>query len=119
MKRTPLRPISAKKANRDRDAFNHMLEVKQLPCMICGAPPPSEAHHSISGRYGGRKRSDWWVTPMCSVCHRTGPHAIHNGKRSWEERHGPDYGFLPRVYGMLGKEMPEEIKEMIDAMATD
>ena len=119
-----MRRVSEKKAAKRTDAdaqsaFQHMIEVKGLPCIICETPPPSEAHHAISGRYGGRKRNDWWTLPMCGFCHRTGPNAIHNGKRSWEEKHGPDYGFLPRVYASLGREMPREIKEMIDGMATD
>lgn len=124
MKRTPLRrksgikPKSAKKAQRQTsEALAHMAAVKTLPCVICGVTP-TEAHHCISHRYGSAKRGDEWTIPMCSSCHRTSPYAIHNGKRSWEEQHGPDYCFLPRVYAMLGKEMPEEIKEMIDGMAT-
>lgn len=122
MKRTPLRrksdikPKSAKKALRQTsEALAHMAAVKQLPCVITGRMG-CDAHHCQSGRYGSARRSDYAVIPLHPTAHRQeyGEGAYHYSKRAWEEKHGPDYGFLPRVYAMLGKEMPSEIKEMID-----
>lgn len=127
MKRTPLRrksgikPKSAKKAKRQTPgALSHMAAVKTLPCVITGLMGV-DAHHCQSGRYGSARRSDYAVIPLHPSAHRQeyGPGAYHYSKREWEAQHGPDYCFLPRVYAMLGKEMPEEIKEMIDGMATD
>lgn len=80
-----------------------MRRVKGLPCVICGAPPPSEAHHCISGRYGSRKVSDFDTIPLCPADHRTGPEAIHQNKRAWEERNGPDHSYLAVVREALSK----------------
>jgi len=101
-RRTPIRKVSPKrKAYRSSDegqaALKHMRRVKMLPCIVCGKPGPNDAHHCISGRYGTRKASDFETVPMCRSCHLDGPNAIHRNKREWEERHGPDYGFLDMV----------------------
>ncbi len=88
-----------KRANRD-----WMDRVKQLPCVICGSPPPNEAHHCIHGRYGTKRASDRDTIPLCETCHRY-PHegAIHSGKKTWAERHGHDYEYLPQVAAQLGE----------------
>ena len=112
MKRTPLRrktPLRARSSKRaayaasdeGKAARAHMLAVKALPCVICGAQGPNDAHHVQSGRYGTRKASDWEVIPLCRKDHTEGPQAYHRDKRAWEARHGPDHGFLPLVAEML------------------
>lgn len=84
-----------------RAGKKHIERVKQLPCVICLAPPPSDAHHVIHDRFSFRKASDMDVIPLCKVCHQDGPEAIHNGKATWREKHGPDYGFIPVVRAWL------------------
>ena len=80
-----------------------MARVKQLPCIICGAPPPSDAHHVIHGRYGTRRAPDKSTIPLCKAHHQDGPEAIHNGKETWAAKHGFDYEYLPKVAAMLGE----------------
>lgn len=112
LKRTPLkrtsklRKVSAKRSfyrasKEGQDALEYMLRVKGLPCVVCGAAPPSDAHHVIHDRFGSRKSSDWDVIPLCKAHHQDGPEAIHNGKQTWREKHGPDHGFLPLVKELL------------------
>lgn len=107
--KTRINPVSAKRrkhrASREgQEATAYMLAVKRLPCCICGAPPPSEAHHCISGRYSARKSSDWHTIPLCAKHHRIGPDAIHEGKASWEARHGPDTDYIEQTQiAILGK----------------
>ena len=79
----------------------HIARVKQLPCVICHKPGPSDAHHCIVGRYGTTKASDFDTISLCKSCHQHGPKAIHNNKRAWVERNGPDYDYLPIVEKML------------------
>ena len=79
-----------------------MRRVKALPCVICGSTPPSDAHHCIHDRYGSRKASDFDVIPLCKAHHQDGPEAIHNGKQTWRDKHGPDHAFLPLVKRLLG-----------------
>jgi 5-methylcytosine-specific restriction endonuclease McrA len=86
-----------------RDAMAYMAVVKSLPCAVCGAPAPSDAHHVIHDRFGTRKTSDFDVIPLCRKCHLEGPEAIHNGKQIWREKHGPDHGYLPKVRLMVAE----------------
>lgn len=121
MKRTPLKrgkPLRAKtrmkqrsdkrKAYRASDegkaATAYLQAVKGLHCAVCGAPPPSDAHHVICDRFGARKSSDWDAIPLCKKHHQDGPEAIHNGKASWVALHGPDWGYIDQTQtAILGK----------------
>lgn len=80
----------------------HLERIKSLPCVICGAAPPSDAHHVISGRFGSAKASDFDTIPLCKAHHQNGPEAIHQNKAAWEAAHGPDTDYLPVVARMLG-----------------
>ncbi len=82
-------------------ARRHMRRVKELPCVICLRPGPSDAHHVFCGRYGTRKASDFEVIPLCRLCHLDGELAIHRGKASWIERNGPDTAYLLIVQEQL------------------
>ena len=100
--KTRMKPLSAKKrahkaAEKAAGAWDHMARVKMLPCVACGCAPPSEAHHVTGDKL---PRSDWRVIPLCYECHR-GPQGYHAAKRSWVERHGPDYSYLDRVKELL------------------
>lgn len=98
-RRKKVRKVSAKKSaytasTEGQRAREYIAAVKTLPCCICGKAGPSDAHHTICGRYGSRKTSDFDTVPLCKICHQTGPNAIHNGKRSWVERNGPDTDYI-------------------------
>lgn len=53
--------------------------VRAEPCMGCGAPPPSDAHHCAHPsadrritRHGtGQKHSDQFAVPLCRICHES------------------------------------------------
>jgi len=82
----------------------HLQAVKRLPCFACGAPGPSDAHHCFhdrATRYGGRKAPHRETIPLCKNCHQDGPRAIHREKRSWRERHGPDWSHVPTVLATI------------------
>ena len=78
----------------------HMERVASLGCVICGCWPV-EVHHIICGRYSQKKPPDTETIPLCIPHHRIGPEAIHNGKRSWVEKYGPDTDYLPVVEKLL------------------
>lgn len=103
----PMRPPFEKPekltAAEKRAGKDWMKRVKQLPCVICGAPAPSDAHHVIHGRYGHRRAPDKQTIPLCKAHHQDGPEAIHNGKETWAEKHGFDYEYLPQVAAQLGE----------------
>jgi hypothetical protein len=87
-----------KAAERATGGTEHMLAVKGLPCICCGHPPPSEAHHVKDEG----KRSNFRVIPLCQPCH-TGPNGYHKAKKQWRARYGRDCDLLPRVDALLMK----------------
>ena len=106
----PMRKVSAKRAayrasDEGQEALAYMGKVKALPCCVCGAPPPSIAHHCIHGRYGTRKASDFDVIPLCSAHHDyPQPDAIHSGKENWACKYGPDYTYIEQTRRLVEQE---------------
>lgn len=98
-RRTPIAPRSKKRAERyntpeGQEALAYMKAVKDLPCCICDAPPPSDAHHVIHDRNSAARSSDFDVIPLCKAHHQHGPVAIHNAKRAWRAAFGPDHSYI-------------------------
>ncbi len=98
------KPPLGLKLERPKPSPEHLARVKALPCVICGAPPPSDAHHCIHDRFGTLKASDYETIPLCKAHHQWGAEAIHAGKATWREKWGPDHGYLPAVAKMLAQE---------------
>ena len=57
----------------------HLARVKALPCSICQAPPPSEAHHIKQGL-------QFTSIALCESCHRGPVMGWHGQKRAWAVR---------------------------------
>lgn len=54
----------------------HLARVKALPCSVCQAPPPSEAHHIKQGL-------QFTAVALCESCHRGPVMGWHGQKRAW------------------------------------
>jgi hypothetical protein len=54
-----------------RRRAQHLVFVRQLPCVACGKAAPSEAAHVRSGSDGGAgmKPSDRYSVSLCTSCH--------------------------------------------------
>jgi hypothetical protein len=54
-----------------RRRSQHLAFIRQLPCVVCGKAPPSEAAHVRSGSDGsaGMKPADRYCLSLCSDCH--------------------------------------------------
>jgi hypothetical protein len=66
------RPVAGSKPNPNlRRRRQHLAFVRQLPCVICGKPAPSEAAHLRSGSDAGAgmKPSDRYSISLCTDCH--------------------------------------------------
>lgn len=63
---------------------DHMGRVKELPCAVCGASGPSDAHHILEGRTPGRKSPDLLCIPLCKNCHQDNHNGIHGNRRMWD-----------------------------------
>lgn len=53
----------------------HLARVKELPCSVCGAAGPSEAHHIEQGL-------QYTCVALCPDCHR-GSTGWHGTKALW------------------------------------
>lgn len=54
----------------------HLASVKELPCGVCGAAGPSDAHHIEQGL-------QYTCIPLCKDCHQGPFNGIHGQKRIW------------------------------------
>lgn len=54
----------------------HLALVKELPCSVCDAPGPSEAHHIKQGL-------QYTCVALCVDCHRGPVLGLHGQKRMW------------------------------------
>ena len=52
--------------------MSRLNKIRQLPCVKCHAPPPSQACHANWGEYGkgmGIKADDEYTISLCRSCH--------------------------------------------------
>lgn len=54
----------------------HVARVKMLPCSVCDAPPPSDAHHIRQGLH-------YTCVALCKECHQGSFNGIHGQARMW------------------------------------
>lgn len=54
----------------------HLARVKELPCSVCDAPAPSEAHHVKQGQ-------QYTTVALCKSCHTGSLMGLHGQKRMW------------------------------------
>lgn len=55
---------------------SHVDRVKALPCSVCGAPGPSDAHEPVQGL--------WFVAiALCRDCHMGSENGLHGRKTMW------------------------------------
>ena len=54
----------------------HLDAVKMLPCSVCDASWPSDAHHIKQGHH-------FTVVALCKDCHQGAENGIHGRRRMW------------------------------------
>lgn len=86
----------ATKAERD-----HMGLVAELPCCVCGR---SGVHVHHIGNQGVRA-SAYQTIPLCPGHHMDYGFgdAVHQGRRTWEARHGTEKELLAKTLKLLRK----------------
>lgn len=57
----------------------HLAAVKSLPCVVCDAEAPSEAHHIVQGQH-------FTTCALCMDCHRGSENGWHGRKTMWRIR---------------------------------
>lgn len=54
----------------------HITRIKEMSCVVCDQPGPSDAHEI--------KQGDFWTSlPLCKDCHQGPKLGIHGEKRAW------------------------------------
>jgi hypothetical protein len=68
--------FSKNKPSMTKAEREHVGRIKEMPCGVCGAPGPSEAHEL--------KQGQWFTSiPLCADCHRGSFNGIHGQARIW------------------------------------
>lgn len=57
----------------------HLGRVKDLPCSVCDAPGPSDAHHIKQG-------AQYTAVALCKDCHQGSINGIHGQRAMWRVR---------------------------------
>jgi hypothetical protein len=72
----------------------HIERVKLLPCSVCDAPGPSDAHHINQGQH-------FTVVALCKDCHQGAFAGWHGQKRAWLTRKMDELDALDVTIGRL------------------
>jgi hypothetical protein len=78
---------SKHKARQQEAEGRHVAAVKGMPCGVCDAPPPSDAHEIEQGLW-------FLVIPLCRDCHQGGHNGIHGEARIWRVLKKTEHGVL-------------------------
>ena len=74
----------------------HLALVKALPCSVCDAPGPSEAHHLLQGQ-------QFTAVALCPDCHRGSILGWHGQRRAWAVRKMDELSALDKTIERLMK----------------
>ena len=82
---------------------DYLAALHMLPCCICQAfgetqLSPTQAHHTIHGRYSTRKTPDRDAIPLCAGHHQglmdTSKVALHQQPDAWKAAYGLDTDYI-------------------------
>lgn len=59
-----------------KDERDWLARVKELPCSVCDAPAPCDAHHIEQGLH-------YICVALCKDCHQNPVLGLHGQKRMW------------------------------------
>jgi hypothetical protein len=54
----------------------HLAAVKEMPCGVCGAEGPSDAHHI-------EQHKQYLCIPLCKDCHQGSHNGLHGRRAMW------------------------------------
>jgi len=55
----------------------HLRRVKELPCSVCDAPGPSDAHHV-------KQHRQYTCAALCKDCHQGSRNGWHGQRQMWK-----------------------------------
>jgi hypothetical protein len=74
----------------------HLAQIKELPCGVCGASGPSDAHHITQGLH-------YLCIPLCKDCHQGGFNGIHGQARIWSVLKKTEMSVLDETIRLITK----------------
>lgn len=74
----------------------YLALIKNLPCGICDARPPSDAHHIEQGKH-------YLCIPLCKDCHQGSRNGIHGEKIMWKITKKTEMSVLNDTISLLCK----------------
>jgi len=75
----------------------HIGNVKLLPCSVCDAPGPSDAHHI-------EQKLQYCVIALCRDCHNS----LHGQKYIWKVKKMDELSALNKTIERLTQNMPSK-----------
>jgi hypothetical protein len=72
----------------------YLAGVKSLPCGVCGAAGPSDAHHI-------EQHKQYLCIPLCKDCHQGSFNGIHGQQRIWKVFKKTELSVLNDTIGKL------------------
>lgn len=72
----------------------HLARIKEMPCSVCGAEGPSDAHHI-------EQHKQYLCIPLCKDCHQGGFNGIHGQGRIWSVLKKDEMSCLNETYRRL------------------
>jgi hypothetical protein len=89
----------------------YLAAIHAMPCWICTEwgmtqASPTQAHHTIHGRYGNRRTPDRQAIPLCEGHHQglrdTTKIALHREPDRWKAEYGLDTDWIARTQDIIG-----------------
>ena len=75
----------------------HIEKIKTMPCIVCGADSPTEAHHI-------KQALPYSVVPLCHDCHRGARNGWHGERAMWKIMKLDELGALAlTIERLMGK----------------
>jgi len=65
--------VNNKPTKKERE---HLAIIKEMPCGVCDAAGPSDAHHIV-------QHEQYLCIPLCKDCHQGSFNGIHGQARIW------------------------------------
>ena len=93
----------------------HLANIRKLPCCVCFAPGPSEAHHlkqtSAKERGAAVKSTDRWTVSLCNEHHIHGVERVGAKKElQWFFERGVDALALAHSLAGAAGDVPKMIR---------
>ena len=76
----------------------HITQIKEMDCVVCGASGPSDCHEINQGQ--------WFTSmPLCQDCHMGSLNGIHGQKRMWAVHKLDELSALNKTYETIFKNL--------------